>query len=328
MSIPPKIYGGNGASDYMIKTAGDMNQQTGSNGVLQYNMAAGANKLLGKATARGTGTKVVSGFDTMEGGDPTLGQMAVPVTLLLASQYANKLFTRKVGGKRKQKGGIGMTEVAVPAVLLLASNMMGKGRSTRKLRGGGLDEAEVVDPLAAAKAAAEAAKRKFDDEPNNMGLASSAFDTANTYANAAKAAAEAANVVANAAKDNIELAAEAVKAAEAANMESLRANVAAAELSVVLIQMKLNSTDTSDEEKDAAQAELAAAIAALTNAQKALADASQQTSELIQAGGSAPILVPAGLLLGNTLAPKLLGHRSSRKLHHKKSFRKGRRGSK
>ena len=36
-----------------------------------------------------------------------------------------------------------MTEVAVPAVLVLASNMFGKGRSTRKMRGG--DPETVVD---------------------------------------------------------------------------------------------------------------------------------------------------------------------------------------
>jgi hypothetical protein len=92
--------------------------------------------------------------------------------------------------------------------------------------------------------------------------------------------------------------------------------------------MKLTSAGTSQEEKDAAQKALETAQKALETSQMAFDEASQQISESNQSGGSAPILVPAGLLLGNTLAPKLLGRRSSRKLHHKKSFRKGRRGSK
>lgn len=108
--------GGNGAADYMIKVAGDMGQQSASNGVLQYKMA---------------------------GGDPTLGQMAVPAALILASQYVKSMMPKKGGNNQLQQGGIGMTEVAVPAVLVLASNMFGKGRSTRKMRGG--DPETVVD---------------------------------------------------------------------------------------------------------------------------------------------------------------------------------------
>jgi hypothetical protein len=130
LALPMK--GGNGAADYMIKVAGDMGQQSSSNGVLQYKMAGG--KLLGKPRAIGSGTKAA--FDTMEGGDPTLGQMAVPAALVLASQYVNSMMPKKGGKRQLQQGGIGMTEVAVPAVLVLASNMFGKGRSTRKMRGG------------------------------------------------------------------------------------------------------------------------------------------------------------------------------------------------
>ena len=143
-ALPMK--GGNGAADYMIKVAGDMGQQSSSNGVLQYKMAGG--NLLGKARAIRPGTRAA--FDTMEGGDPTLGQMAVPAALILASQYVKSMMPKKGGNNQLQQGGIGMTEVAVPAVLVLASNMFGKGRSTRKMRGGDpdpMDDDSKVDGL-------------------------------------------------------------------------------------------------------------------------------------------------------------------------------------
>jgi hypothetical protein len=135
MSIPPAIMtGGDGAADYMIKVAGNMGEQ-GNSGVLPYKMAGGA--LAGGALAGGANADGSEPKEMVEGGDPTLGQMAVPATLVLASQYVNKLFPKKGGAKRGQNGGLGMTEIAVPAVLVLASNMFGKGRKTRRLSGGG-----------------------------------------------------------------------------------------------------------------------------------------------------------------------------------------------
>ena len=133
MSIPPAIMtGGDGAADYMIKVAGNMGEQ-GNSGVLPYKMAGGA--LAGEAVH--TKADGSDPNEMVEGGDPTLAQMAVPATLVLASQYVNKLFPKKGGAKRGQNGGLGMTEIAVPAVLVLASNMFGKGRKTRRLSGGG-----------------------------------------------------------------------------------------------------------------------------------------------------------------------------------------------
>jgi len=102
--------GGDGAADYMIKVAGDMGQQmAGNHGGLQYNQAAGS------------------------------ADMAVPAGFLLASQLAKsynggKRSTRgtRRNGKKNQSGGLGITEMAVPVVLVLASNAFSKNAQTLK----------------------------------------------------------------------------------------------------------------------------------------------------------------------------------------------------
>lgn len=99
--------GGDGAADYMIKVAGDMGQQVaGNNGSLQYSQTAGS------------------------------ADLAVPAGFLLASQLAKSYNGGKRGtrrnGKKNQSGGLGITEMAVPVVLVLASNAFSKNAQTLK----------------------------------------------------------------------------------------------------------------------------------------------------------------------------------------------------
>jgi hypothetical protein len=130
-----ELKGGDGAADYMLKVAGDMNQQ-GNNGALQYKMPGGGS-----------------------------ADMLVPATLVFASQYANKLFPKK-GGNYKQQGGLGVTDVAVPALLVLASNAMGKGkRFTRSMKGG---NADMIGSIKSALAETPAVGGDATDLMNSM----------------------------------------------------------------------------------------------------------------------------------------------------------------
>lgn len=127
--------GGMSTSEWGVKTFGDMGQQSaipGSNVLQVHSMAGGQGVQLpptgsasGQAGGEGVQLPVATGSQA-GGAGPLLAtvlnpEVLTPVVLTLASNQASKRW----GKSRKQRGG-NLTNVAVPALLVLGSNMLSK----------------------------------------------------------------------------------------------------------------------------------------------------------------------------------------------------------
>ena len=101
-----RMGGGEGASDYMLKVAGDINSQVaGNDGSLKYTPISG-------------------------GG---LEQVAVPAVLFLANNMVPKWMSRKTGGSKMEPNGGGiMKRAMVPVTMLLSKNVF-NNKSMRKM---------------------------------------------------------------------------------------------------------------------------------------------------------------------------------------------------
>ena len=101
-----KMDGGEGAADYMLKVAGNMDSQVaGNDGSLKYTPLSG-------------------------GG---LEQVAVPAVLFLANNMVPKWMSRKTGGSKMEPNGGGiMKRAMVPVTMLLSKNVF-NNKSMRKM---------------------------------------------------------------------------------------------------------------------------------------------------------------------------------------------------
>ena len=116
--------GGLSTSEWGVKTFGDMGQQ---------NAIPGSNVLQVHSMAGGEGVQLPVASGAQAGGTAPLlatvlnPEVLTPVVLTLASNAASKRW----GKSRKQRGG-DLTNVAVPALLVLGSNMLAKTLRRRK----------------------------------------------------------------------------------------------------------------------------------------------------------------------------------------------------